>query len=162
VKHAAADGTSLRLLVPPEARFGKYVRERVAGFATSFGVGPDEAEAFVTAVSEALANAVEHAHANDPIEVTCRFVDERLVATVVDHGVGFETRQRPPKVPNPLAERGRGLLLMKSFSDTFAVRSTPGKGTAVTLARFVGRRNSGGGSAEGRTRGRPGRSPNAH
>ncbi|MBV9407321.1 MAG: anti-sigma regulatory factor [Candidatus Eremiobacteraeota bacterium] len=159
MKDAAAGGASLRLLVPPEARFGKYVRERVAGFATSFGVGPDEVESFVTAVSEALANAVEHAHANEPIEVTCRFVDdERLVATVVDHGIGFETRQRTPKLPNPLAERGRGLPLMRSFSDTFAVRSTPGKGTAVTLARFVGRRDSG----EGRTRARPGRSPNAH
>jgi anti-sigma regulatory factor (Ser/Thr protein kinase) len=118
------------------------VRERIVAFALSHNVPRADALEFVSAVSEALANAIEHARSPQAIEVACWLADgDQVVATVLDHGIGFE----PPRVarrvelPEPLAERGRGLALMRRYADLFAVRSTPGKGTAVILGRHLRR-----------------------
>ncbi len=114
-------------------------------FAAAHGVPKGDAADFVAALSEALANAIEHSQSKD-IEVSCALVDDEcLVATVVDHGVGFAADPHGrPSLPDPLAERGRGLPLMRRFTDDVAVRSVPGKGTAVVLSRHLrGRKLSG-------------------
>ncbi|GAC1579156.1 MAG: hypothetical protein NVS3B7_13010 [Candidatus Elarobacter sp.] len=144
----AEAGASLRLQVPPDGRFGRYVRERVARFAASLRVPDMEALEFLTAVSEALANAIEHSRCQDTIEVRCWIVaDEQLYATVVDHGVGFDAAPRvaAPELPDALDERGRGLPIMKRCTDVFTVRSLPGKGTAVILGRNVRKATGGSG-----------------
>ena len=134
-------GASLRLRVPPEPRYGRCVRERVAGFVASHAIAEADLIEFVTAVSEALANAIEHSHSEDTIEIACSIVGDQLVATIVDHGIGFvsEGRASEPVLPEGLTERGRGLPIMRRFTDRFSVLSTPGKGTSVTLSRCVRR-----------------------
>src|ERR1700736_92150 len=99
---------SIRLSVPPEARSGRYVRERVAEFAATHCIPETDVEEFLTAVSEAFANAVEHARTARSIEVACRLGGgERLVATIVDDGIGFDAaaRMRDAVLPHALAER---------------------------------------------------------
>ena len=143
VRQGALPGMSLRLRVPPNAQYGRFVRERVLGYAAARGVPKADALEFVAALSEALANAIEHSLSADTIEVSCWLDEERLVATVVDHGIGFSSEQHVsrPSLPDPLAERGRGLPLMRTFADQVAVRSRPGEGTAVMLSRSLrGRR----------------------
>ena len=141
--HAPAGaGASLRLRVPPEPRYSRRVRERVASFVAAHAIAEPDLIEFVTAVSEALANAIEHSHSQDTIEITCWIANgNQLVATIVDHGIGFvaEGRGSEPALPEGLAERGRGLPIMRRFTDRFSVLSTPGKGTSVTLSRFVRR-----------------------
>ena len=134
---------SLRLRVPPDARYGKFVRERLARFAAEASLTGADLREFITAIGEALANAIEHAKATDPIEISAYLVDDDIVmATVVDTGIGFapdDTGERA--LPPTLAERGRGLPIMKSYVDLFTVRSEPGRGTAVILGRYLpGRR----------------------
>jgi stage II sporulation protein AB (anti-sigma F factor) len=140
VKVPAAAGASLSLRVPPEARYGRSVREGVARFALSHDVPPADTAEFVVAVSEALANAIEHSCSPDTIEISCWLgADGQLLASVVDHGVGFTVdvaNARPP-VQDLLAERGRGLPIMRRYTDQLAVHSAPGKGTSVTLGRYV-------------------------
>jgi len=137
----SADRTSLRLTVPPDARFSRYVRERVARFAACFDVPDADALEFLVAVAEAFANAVEHARTPHRIEVRCWIVQrEQLMATVVDHGVGFSLDAVDERVPEAFAERGRGLPIMRQYADVFSVQTAPGKGTAVVLGRYVGRR----------------------
>lgn len=139
MKPPAGAGASLRLRVPPDPRYGRYVRERVTSFAGTHDVPEHDALEFVTAVSEALANAIEHSRSAETIEVSCWLVgDDQLIATVVDYGVGFEGPVLgEPRLPEPLAERGRGLPIMRRFTDLFSVRSAPGKGTSVILGRYV-------------------------
>lgn len=135
-----AVGASLRLRVPPDGRYGKYVRERLTSFAEAFPLGEDELRAFVTAIGEAVANAVEHSKSADVIEVAAWVVDdEKLIATVVDTGVGFAAPAAivDPELPPVTAERGRGLPIMKSCTDLFTVRSQPGQGTSVILGRYL-------------------------
>jgi stage II sporulation protein AB (anti-sigma F factor) len=130
---------SLRLRIPPDPKFGGYVRNRVAAFAANHDIPENIAEEFITAVSEALANAVEHARSAH-IVTSCWIVGgDQLVATVVDDGVGFEaeTVLGDRHLPDPLSERGRGVPIMRKYTDHFAVRSTPGKGTSVTLGRNI-------------------------
>jgi anti-sigma regulatory factor (Ser/Thr protein kinase) len=113
------------------------VRERITAFGASRGIPQADLEEFVGAISEAFANAIEHS-GTKTVEVTCTIVrNERLIATIVDHGVGFSTDDVKMRLPDPLAERGRGLALMRRYSDFFSVTSAPSKGTAVTFERML-------------------------
>ncbi len=95
----------------------------------------------MAAVGEALANAIEHAHTREPIEVSAWLHDDGLFAAVCDRGVGFPANDRSlvMSLPDAFAERGRGLPLMQRCADVCSVRSTPGEGTRVTLGLCVNR-----------------------
>jgi len=51
--------------------------------------------------------------------------------------------ESPPDaaLPDVYAERGRGLAIIRHFTDRLALRSAPGRGTALILTRCV--RNGG-------------------
>lgn len=136
----AKAGATLRLQVPPDARYGRSVRERMAEFAFAHDVPEGDADEFVTAVAEALANAIEHSGSSDTIEVACWIAGgDKLLATIVDHGIGFDADRTlvEHQAPDMLAERGRGLPIMRRYTDLCSIRSEPGKGTSVTLGRSV-------------------------
>ena len=126
----------LTLTIPPEPRLSRVVRSDVMSFATAHGVSSDDLMFFLTAMGEALANAIEHARAQDEIEVEVVLAEDRIVGKVADRGVGFDggALEAPP---GPSAERGRGLPIMRDCSDIFALRSVPGCGTAVTVGRLL-------------------------
>jgi anti-sigma regulatory factor (Ser/Thr protein kinase) len=115
----------------------------VSDFAARHDAAPDDAREFVTAVGEALANAIEHSRSADPIVITCRRAQDAIVATIVDSGSGFHPAERvAAELPPEFAERGRGLPIMRRCSDIFEVRSAPGRGTEVTLGRYLRRRHA--------------------
>ena len=125
--------------VSPEPRLCRVVRDNVAAFARSRGVGEDDVAHFLTALGEALANAMEHGRAAEPVGVEVRVGEDRIVATIQDSGAGFAaalTSVAPP-LPNVESERGRGLAIMRRCSDIFAVESSPDKGTAVVVGRYL-------------------------
>lgn len=108
-------------------------------FAHAQGIEDADVLDFVGAVGEALANAIEHAHTQKPIDVVAWTLDDRLFASVHDRGVGFVPNERTiaKKLPEAYAERGRGLPIMRRYADVFSVRSVPGEGTRVTLGCHV-------------------------
>ena len=128
----------LKVRIPPNARFGRSVRQEVLHFADRFEIRGKELEEFIIAVGEALANAIEHSRSTDVIEIRCQVDDDKIVATIVDSGAGFRTETLPAvTLPDASAERGRGLPLMRRCTDIFAVHSVPGRGTAVVLGRYL-------------------------
>lgn len=139
---AGPEGTAtavpqLRLLVPPDPREARAVRDRVASFSRTLGMGEDALQDVLTVIGEAFANAVQHARTREPIELTAWFEDDsRFLASIVDHGRGFAdgSDARPAEV---LAECGRGMWIMNSCSDSLSVESLPGVGTAIVFARTV-------------------------
>jgi anti-sigma regulatory factor (Ser/Thr protein kinase) len=139
-KRQARPVGELRLRVPPDARLSGYVRHEVTAFTAAHGIPGTEIVDFVSAIGEAVANAVEHAHTNEPIEISAWLVNERLFASVRDRGIGFAPAERPQAaaLPDVYAERGRGLPIMRRCSDVFNVRSAPGEGTCVTLGCNIG------------------------
>lgn len=94
---------------------------------------------FLSALGEAVANAIEHARggADAPIKVECRVSRDRIVATVRDYGKGFARHAGTVEAPAGPIERGRGFLIMRRFSDIFDVRSVPGGGTSVVVGRYL-------------------------
>ncbi len=131
-------GSVLKVRIPPHPRYGKNVRQKVLRFATEFQIDHDDLEQFVYAIGEAIANAIEHSDSDEPIEVRCQVEGDKIMATVLDTGRGFETREFEDKaLPNEYCERGRGLPIMQRFSHIFAVRSVPGEGTTVVLGRYL-------------------------
>lgn len=130
--------TTLQLRVPVDPRCARVVRDRLVEFATRQGLASNDVEEFMTAVGEAFANAIEHAGSDAPIEILLKVEDgDKLLATISDHGQGFETADTNNDLPPAGAERGRGIPLMRRYTDIFSMRSRPGCGTVVLLGRYM-------------------------
>lgn len=138
---AAADGgePSVVFHVPAVPRSSGTVREGVSVFARRMRVPDTDLSEFLSALGEALANAIEHARggADAPIKVQCQVSRDRIVATVRDFGVGFSQHLGTLEAPTGPIERGRGFVIMRRFSDIFGVRSVPGGGTFVVVGRYL-------------------------
>lgn len=84
---------------------------------------------------EALLNAVVHGSGADPeksIQCGLSQDENRLLITVQDNGPGFDWRARMGVEPAPDATSGRGLMIMKLYSDGVSFNST---GNAVTIIK---------------------------
>jgi len=94
----------------------------------------------VTALREAIANAVRHGNSQDPerlVRLEYRVHDGSITIRVEDEGEGFE----PSAVPDPTEEAnlpqpsGRGIFYMRRFMRRVEFGRTPGGGTAVVMER---------------------------
>jgi serine/threonine-protein kinase RsbW len=91
------------------------------------------------ALSEACANAVYHAH-GDEYQVTVDIGADRCVLEVIDSGVGFDHKGLdgvgidgdPPDVA---AEHGRGLRIIRAYTDAMQLRSADPHGLAVRMTK---------------------------
>ncbi len=104
------------------------------------GCKADEENWLLTALREALANAVRHGNRQNPDQaVRIFFTIENSTATirVEDEGDGFDPADVPdPTAPeNLLRPSGRGIFYMRQFMDRVEFGPTPTGGTAVVMAR---------------------------
>ena len=128
-----------------------FARTAAACFAAQLDPPLDEINALKTAVSGAVTHAIVHAYPDRLGRVKLKlrlFEDSLLEITVQDWGVGIAdvAQARTPLFTTGNEERsGMGFTIMESFMDTLRVRSTPGKGTTVTMRRRIARRLTAGG-----------------
>ncbi|MEY9870731.1 serine/threonine-protein kinase RsbW [Streptacidiphilus sp. MAP12-33] len=148
-------------------------RKVLLGTMSAAGVDPDVSYEVGVALSEACANAVEHAGpcgagANDGFQVTAAIIGDRLHIEVTDSGPGFAVRLRPGHggrrrvraatanvattaavAPELCSESGRGLFLIRALSDSVQFRNHPRTGAVVSFDRTLTYRD------HGERRGRP-------
>ena len=123
-----------------------FARASAACFAAQLDPTLEEVNDIKTAVSEAVTNAIVHAYPDTlgKIAVKLRIRENHTLEIVVkDWGVGIADidQARTPLFTTGSEERsGMGFTIMESFMDTLKVRSAPGKGTTVTMARKIARR----------------------
>ena len=123
-----------------------FARTAAACFAAQLDPTLDEVNDIKTAVSEAVTNCIVHAYPDRLGKVSMRlrlFEDNTLEIQIKDWGVGIESveKAREPLFTTGNQERaGMGFTIMESFMDVLKVRSTPGKGTTVTMRRKIARR----------------------
>ena len=123
-----------------------FARTAAACFAAQLDPTLEEVNDIKTAVSEAVTNAIVHAYPDTlgKVVVKLRIKEGHALEIVVkDWGVGIADveQARTPLFTTGSEERsGMGFTIMESFMDTLKVRSSPGKGTAVTMARRISRR----------------------
>lgn len=122
-------------------------RSGAAAFASQLDPTLDELGDIRTAVSEAVTNAIVHGYRDrlGTITLTVRLYAPSVVEIIIsDKGCGIENVQqaREPMFTTGGADRsGMGFTIMESFMDGLTVRSSPGKGTTVTLQKVLeGRR----------------------
>lgn len=108
-------------------------RHDLEAFALANGATPDQLEAMLTAVSEAVANAVVHAYRETAgkIHVTAAVAAHDLWLLVADDGCGFETPARAPGL-------GWGLALMAHACDDFVLAERAEGGTEARMRFRIG------------------------
>ncbi|SEK68748.1 ATP-binding protein [Streptacidiphilus jiangxiensis] len=148
-------------------------RRVLLGTMAAAGVDPDVSYEVGVALSEACANAVEHASpcragldsgADQGFQVTAAIIGDRLHIEVSDSGPGFAVRLRhgargrrakaatsvrKSVAPDLCAESGRGMFLIRALSDSVQFRNHPRSGAVVSFDRTLTYRD------HGERRGRP-------
>lgn len=123
-----------------------FARTAAACFAAQLDPTLEEVNDIKTAVSEAVTNAIVHAYPDviGKVSMKLRIREGHILEIAVrDWGVGIADveQARTPLFTTGNEERsGMGFTIMESFMDTLRVRSAPGKGTTVTMARRISRR----------------------
>lgn len=123
-----------------------FARTAAACFAAQLDPTLEELGDIKTAVSEAVTNAIVHAYPDTLGKVVLKLRIREghvLEIAVKDWGVGIADveQARTPLFTTGNEERsGMGFTIMESFMDTLKVRSAPGRGTTVTMARKISRR----------------------
>lgn len=110
---------------------------RIAGAA---GFDEDDCHKIGMSVRESVINAIQYGNGQQrdkKIYLTIELEPEKLVIHVLDQGPGFDLAD----VPDPLAEEnllktsGRGIFLMRTFMDEFAVRRGRQGGAEVVMSK---------------------------
>ena len=124
-----------------------FARSAVACFAAQMDPTLEELGDIRTAVSEAVTNCIVHAYPDGfgMITLRCRILKDNILDIVIkDKGVGIadvDAAMEPLFTTDAENERsGMGFSIMESFMDKLRLRSTPGKGTTVTMRRRISRR----------------------
>lgn len=125
-----------------------FARTALACFAAQLDPTLDELGDIKTAVSEAVTNSIVHAYPDSlgRISLRARLFDDNSIEIIVrDWGCGIADieKARTPMFTTGGDERsGMGFTIMESFMDKLRVKSTPGKGTTVTMRRKISVRTS--------------------
>ena len=104
------------------------------------GCEDDEEYWLVTALREAVANAVRHGNRQDPerlVRVAYSIVNSTVTIRVEDEGEGFNPNDIPdPTDPkNLLRPSGRGIFYMRQFMSRVDFGSTATGGTSVVMIK---------------------------
>lgn len=133
----------IKLDFPSRSSNEGFARSCAAAFAAQLDPTMEELGDIRTAVSEAVTNCIVHAYPDEigMIHMRLRILSGNTLEILVkDWGRGIENVEQAMK---PLfttggEERsGMGFTIMDSFMDSLRVRSSPGKGTAVTMRRTL-------------------------
>ena len=157
----------VRLEFESNSRNEEFARVVAAVFMSRLDPTLEETQDVKTAVSEAVTNAIIHGYGKeggeifldmtaDPnsivhgyegiegkITLKVSLVGQEVRIEVHDDGIGIENVEQamePLYTTKPEQERsGMGFSFMEAFMDEVTVESEPGKGTAVTMKKHIGR-----------------------
>ena len=116
--------------------------ELVVESAKKAGINEDDSLSLGMAVRECMVNAVVHGNrynVNKRVHLKVARTSAQLTITIADEGEGFDLES----LPDPLAEEnllkhsGRGIFIIREFTDDFQVRRLRPSGTEVTMTKNV-------------------------
>ncbi|HEY8481408.1 MAG TPA: ATP-binding protein [Spirillospora sp.] len=129
----------LEMTLPRNAESAPLVRHTLDASLRGLGVASEIRADIALALGEACANVIQHATNGKEYEVRARMNEMRCVVEVIDGGafdgaavtgveVGSEWESRHA---GHLAENGRGLLLMRAFTEELHIADRAGREGAV-------------------------------
>lgn len=138
----------MKLTIESRSVNESFARVSVSAFVASLDPTLEEISDIKTAVSEAVTNCIVHAYKNSMGRIYLWvgiFPDNSVKIRIRDRGCGIEDIHKamtPLYSSEPEERAGLGFAVMQSFCDKLSVRSTPGKGTTVTLLKKIESRKS--------------------
>ena len=133
----------MKILFDSRSANEAFARSSVAGFVVQLDPTIAELSDIKTAVSEAVTNAIVHGYSNTigTVTIKVQITDTNtVIIQVKDKGVGIENIQQAmePMFTTGGSERaGLGFAVMQSFMDKIKVVSKLGKGTTVTMEKYI-------------------------
>jgi sigma-B regulation protein RsbU (phosphoserine phosphatase) len=128
------------IVLPNEPSRISEVRRFVAAFLADLRAPVEVSSEILLAVGEAAGNAYRHGKRSEgrsEIRVRCEYDRPDFEVVVADDGPGFDPSEVAARgTPDPLAQGGRGLFLMRELMDSVSV-DTSGDGTTVRLLRSL-------------------------
>lgn len=142
VKNPAVNEMSLRL--PALSRNESVCRSIVAAFCAQADPTIEELADIRCAVSEAFTNATVHAYKEKGgmVYISAKLYSDRSIrVTISDTGCGIadvKKARQPLYTTDRSGDRsGMGFSVMESFTDRLTVTSRPGKGTQVSMLKYL-------------------------
>ncbi len=124
-----------------------FARASVAAFIAQLDPTIEEISDIKTSVSEAVTNSIVHGYENNigKIYITVKIFDTGKVRIEIkDKGIGIEdveVAMQPLFTTSTTGDRaGMGFSIMGSFMDNLKVISKQGKGTKVTMEKYIKRK----------------------
>jgi serine/threonine-protein kinase RsbW len=128
--------TQIVMMLPPAAASVSLSRHTLAEALELAHVDPEcilEAE---VALSEACTNVFRHGAEDQNFEVLINVGDVDLTMHILDSGPGFPQGRSLADWPEATAENGRGMALMKAFTDQASFASEDGGGSVRLKKRL--------------------------
>ncbi|WP_188193419.1 ATP-binding protein [Nonomuraea sp. SYSU D8015] len=126
---------TIALRLPRDAASVPLIRQLLDGTLRSLGVEPQVRDDIELMLTEACSNVVRHAEPSDEYTVSAAVHDHVCVIRVVDTGAGFDPRKVIDGFPEPGAEGGRGLQIMRALADDIRFTNRHDNGAMVCLEK---------------------------
>ena len=135
------------IALPAVSENERLARQLIAAFIAPLDPTLEELADLRTAVSEAVTNCIIHAYHDESKQfyISAKRVDRTVTVKVRDKGCGIADieKAREPLFTTGGEERsGLGFSVMESLTDRMRVVSHRGRGTAVTLEKYIAGRQS--------------------
>lgn len=128
------------IVLPNEPSRIPEIRRFVGAFLADLRASVETSSEILLAVGEAAGNAYRHgrrAEGRSEIRVRCEFDRPDFEIVVADDGPGFDPAEVASRgTPDPFAQGGRGLFLMRELMDQVTLETGP-QGTTVRLVRAL-------------------------
>jgi serine phosphatase RsbU (regulator of sigma subunit)/anti-sigma regulatory factor (Ser/Thr protein kinase) len=128
------------IVLPNEPVRVSEVRRFVAAFLADLRAPVELSSEVLLAVGEAAGNAYRHGQrieGRSEIRVRCEYNRPMFEVMVADDGPGFDVQEVAGRdAPDPFAQGGRGLFLMRQLMDSVEVDPSP-EGTTVRMRRSL-------------------------
>lgn len=123
----------LALSLPRDAATVPVARRLLSQALTTLGVAEDCRDDICLILTEACTNVIDHARATAEYEISAGFVADQCVIEVINAGAVVD-RTRLVAAADPLADRGRGLPIMRALADELQVSPADGGGVVLRAA----------------------------
>lgn len=133
----------MKVTFPSRSANEAFARSAVSAFLSQLDPAVDELADLRTAVSEAVTNCIVHAYRDTIGNITVQmrlYADGRTVVKIRDRGCGMENVKQamePLFTTGGDDRSGLGFSVMESFTDRLRVTSRPGRGTTVTMEKYI-------------------------
>lgn len=125
----------LDLKIPCREEFVAIARAQAEAIARRLNFSNEDIDDLVLTIGEACDNSIEHGFSEKGVDIHYSISPQQLMVEIIDYGKGFNPEGRGEEVPDLMAERGRGIYIMKTLSDSVSIQSTVGKGSKVTIKK---------------------------